>query len=173
MAEALTYTLIASTSLSSAGFSLTSIPNTYTDLRLVLTGVAASGGGSTWNGITFNGNTGSNYYNYGFLGSATAMGSNIYRQYSQLAWSGQSSFNTTYAGNLTVDIFNYKEGSGFGNGKSCMMCFTQDLNSGTGANVMETWSSVWEVTSTPITSIELSSFTFTSGRVSLYGILRG
>jgi hypothetical protein len=173
MPEALTYTLIASTSLSSAGFSLTSIPNTYTDLRLVLTGVASGSGGSTWNGITFNGNTTQNYYNYGFGGSAVGFNNNIYRQYQQLAWSGSSSFSTTYAGNLTIDIFNYKEGSGFGNGKSCMMSFTQELNTSAGSNIMETWSSTWEVTNSPITSIELSSFTFGSGRVSLYGILRG
>jgi len=58
-----TYTLINSTTLSTAAASVTfsSIPGTYTDLVLVITGKGTGGDGDTNLYLQFNGDTGSNY----------------------------------------------------------------------------------------------------------------
>ena len=59
----------------SANISFTSIPQTYTDLVVKLSGRE---GGNNWCLITFNGDTGNNYYQRSIHGQATSASSNNY-----------------------------------------------------------------------------------------------
>lgn len=65
-----TYEPIATTTLSSTTSSIdfTSIPTSYTDLKLVFTGLASTVNGVPW-GLRFNGDTGSNYSTMFFYGN--------------------------------------------------------------------------------------------------------
>ena len=68
-----TYDPIATTTLGSAASTITfsSIPNTFTDLRLVLFGVTLNATG-TYNQIRFNNDTGTNYSWTQLLGNGSA-----------------------------------------------------------------------------------------------------
>jgi hypothetical protein len=111
-----TYEPIATTTLGSSAVSYTfsSIPTTYTDLRLVLIGAITSAGQDFYfqvgNGSV---DTGTNYSTTFLHGNGTAVGSSRLNTRNQgyFDWSGQS----TTAGNsmVTADFMNYSNTTTF------------------------------------------------------------
>lgn len=105
MAAGSTYTPIATTTLSgsTASYTFTSIPSTYTDLVLVI--MAANSTGSNFE-VTFNSDTGSNYSRTQLAGngsSATSARESNYTSYRTLS---TPSGTSTYA-IATFNIMNY------------------------------------------------------------------
>lgn len=166
-----TYTPIATTTLSSAASSITfsSIPSTYTDLRLVL--VATASAANLW--LTFNSDTATNYSATWIMGSSFP---------SQAASSGRATSDTkinmtngnsygissTIPSLYTVDIFSYAGSTN----KTCLTTSADDRN-GTGdvGNFVGLWRSTSAITS--VTFTNGSSGTFNTGTTAtLYGILK-
>jgi hypothetical protein len=161
---ATTYEKIATTTLSSAAASIdfTSIPNTYTDLRVVLVGTAAT---ASYPWMRFNGDTASNYsdtYMYGNgSGVVAARNTNI------TAWyMGAWTLSTVYPSLFTMDIFSYA-GSTYKTGLS-----TGSTEYG-GSGFTDVIASLWRSTSA-ITSIKLfldAGYNLNAGSTAtLYGI---
>jgi hypothetical protein len=126
-----TYESIASQTLGSAAASITfsSIPATFTDLRLLLTFTSASGG--TQGKIIFNGDTAVNYSRRELTGSGSAASSNSVQDQPQLLI-GENRVvgsSTTIPQFSTMDIMQYKNTGMF---KTCLMTNSNDLN-GSGA----------------------------------------
>jgi len=159
-----TYEPIATTTLSSAASSVTfsSIPATYTDLVLVVTGLFTSSGGNSR--IRFNGDTGTNYSNTRLQGDGTSASSN--RSTSQAFLRLDYDGNSSTVPNMTrTNIFSYAGSTN----KTCLIESSEDKN-GSGSTVRTV--GLWRDTSA-ITSIEvlMSSSTFATGTIAtLYGI---
>ena len=102
---AATYEPIATTTLGSAASSITfsSIPATYTDLRLVLT-VKATGSANCW--IQFNSDTGTNYSQTNLGGSGSAAQSNQYTSKNYLYLTARAILSTEFSFR-SIDIFSY------------------------------------------------------------------
>jgi len=104
---ALTYEKIANTTLGSAqaSYTFTSIPNTYTDLVLIVNGKTTGAGGYTALAITLNSDSGANYSRTGMYGAnaeASALKqSNISSSFITI---GQAANNF---GNAIVNFHNY------------------------------------------------------------------
>jgi hypothetical protein len=166
MADVSTEIAIATQTLGSAASSITfsSIPSTYTDLRLVVTATAASGGQDV--GMQFNGDTASNYSITSLQGDGgTATSSRI---------TGFGNYRITYNGlytsttipiNIQTDIFSYA-GSTYKTGLSTA---SGDLNgSGVVARNVGLWRSTSAITSLSI----ICGVNFNIGTTAtLYGIL--
>lgn len=106
---AITYSTIATTTLSSAASSITfsSIPNTYTDLVLIISTLGATG---DYVSIRFNGDTSTNY-SWNFIGSDGGV-AYATRGLSQTQGRVGNSMNSASSPNTTiVDIFNYASSS--------------------------------------------------------------
>jgi hypothetical protein len=157
-----TYTQIASTTLGSAAASVTfsSIAATYTDLVLVMSGTATSGGPSTL--LTFNGDTASNYsYTY-LTGNGTAASSG--------RGSTQTSITVSYNGVVgsspntnIVQIMNYANTTT----NKTILSRANQTAFGTDA-IVGLWRSTSAITSMTLTT---SSSTFVAGSTfNLYGI---
>jgi hypothetical protein len=161
-----TYEPIATTTLGSATGTITfsSIPSTYTDLRIVLVAVSST---SSTTEFRFNGNSATNYSYTRLLGTGTAAASG-----------GNSTATTTYINPYgisstqpsmaTVDILSYA-GSTY---KTALSTSSNDIN-GSGGYVIR-GAHLWRQTSA-ITSISLladtGSGTFNVGTTAtLYGI---
>ena len=118
----ITYDNIATTTLGSAASSITlsSIPATYTDLRLTLNLVA---GATQYMQLQYNGDTASNYSVTWIdgSGSAAAASRNFNADYIDLTQRPTTSGTVTF---YTVDIFSYA-GSTF---KTCLQSSNQDNN---------------------------------------------
>jgi len=165
-----TYEPIATATLSSAGtgFTFSSIPATYTDLRLILVVNTTSANGKGV-ALRFNNDTGSNYSTTNLYGdgSSTATGRNNLFDY--LLWN-QTSSSTALPTFYTADIFNYAGSTN----KSVLATGNADKN---GSGTVEVFSGLWGSTSA-ITTIRVSLYTdgsanFNTGtRATLYGILR-
>ena len=153
-----TYEPIATTTLGSAASSITfsSIPNTYTDLRLV---VRINTSGNT--NLQFNGDTGTNYSVTALEGNGTSA-SSARRTSDSSMWGQQSSLNNN--GSLwTVDIFAYAGSTN----KTCLMTTSADKN---GSGTVETTVGLWRSTSA-INSIYFFGGTYNAGTTAtLYGI---
>jgi hypothetical protein len=150
-----TFTFIASQTVSSAVTSVTfsSIPQTYTDLSLVISGrsnFAAYYGGGT---LRFNGDTGGNY-SYKRIYGDTSVGSTGGTTTGIIDWdvNGAPTTANTF-GNTQIYIPNYT-GSNY---KSCSLNYTVENNSADGINGMV--AGLWSNTSA-ITSVTFLSFTF-------------
>lgn len=164
---AITYEPIATTTLGSATSSIdfTSIPATYTDLRIVFVGTMAT---SSYPWMRFNSDTGSNYsdtYFYGD-GSTSVSGRNI----NITGWyMGANPLSTTIPSMQTMDIFSYA-GSTFKAGLS-----TSSTEFGTGQRMTDVIVSLWRSTSA-ITSIKIFSdggYNINAGSTAtLYGITK-
>jgi hypothetical protein len=162
---ATTYEKIQSTTLgtASATIDFTSIPATYTDLRLVVTHTGTSGFVSLL--MTYNNNTASNYSNTYIYGDGSTAGSsrstnqtNIYLNYN-----GASTIPHLH----TVDVFSYA-GSTF---KTCLVTGSEDTN---GSGIVTRLVGLWRQTSA-ITSLKLTADTSTYAvgtTATLYGILK-
>jgi hypothetical protein len=160
-----TYEPIATTTLGSAAASITfsSIPSTYTDLRLVLVGRNNSGAAS-WR-LEYNASAGTAYSNtfVGGDGTNTESGLNTNLGYFQIS---AISSPTTSVCMATVDIFSYAGSTN----KTALASFSNDRN---GAGGVATNVGLWRSTSA-ITSIKwyaANSENFAAGTTAtLYGI---
>lgn len=158
---ATTYEPIATTTLSSAatGITFSSIPSTYTDLRLIFTGTVAS---DNIFRLRFNSDSGTNYSETHFYGNGSSIvnGRSTSGSYLELG-----DFLATNPNLATIDIFSYA-GSTY---KTLLLKHDSDQN---GAG--NTWLGVglWRSTSA-INTIYVYGFTnaFATGTTAtLYGI---
>jgi len=107
MAAGATYTPIATTTLSStASYTFSSIPSTYTDLILVLGSVTFSSGGNPQ--IQYNGDTATNYSNTDLYGNGTSAGStrNTSNNYINVGFSATNG-SSTEPSTIIVQVMNY------------------------------------------------------------------
>jgi hypothetical protein len=166
-----TYEPIATTTLGSAAASITfsSIPSTYTDLRLVLTGKCIHTSPAQGTIIaTFNADTGSNYSYTWLRGNGSAASSALASNLTgQRLWFGADTAISNFASLATLDIFSYA-GSTF---KTMLHEHSNDDT--TAAFTVGRRVLLWRSTSA-ITSIELSNLSFTDfaagTTATLYGI---
>ena len=161
-----TYEPIATTTLGSAASSITfsSIPGTYTDLRLVLVGTNASG--DYWT-IRFNSDTGSNYSCTYLEGTGSA--ADTFRFTNQtFIYIAPSSISTTVPTFSEVNIFNYAGSTN----KTTLHASASDRNgSGWVNRLVGLWRNTNAITSL---SVQVSNGTnIASGTTAtLYGILK-
>lgn len=164
-----TYEPIATTTLGSAASSITfsSIPNTYTDLRVVLT-YTRSNAGSMYVALQFNSDTATNYSSTVLYGYGTGLGSSLLTSGTQMFLNDQDPGNGTNPAMATADIFSYA-GSTF---KTVLATHSADNN---GSGGVSRTVGLWRSTSA-ITSILVKSWstpTFAIGTTAtLYGILK-
>ena len=162
---ATTYEPIATNTLGSAAASITfsSIPATYTDLRVVLTATVTAGQ-VAW--MRFNSDTGANYSETYLEGSGTAASSNRNSPATKISIGTSTYLSTTIPSLLTADIFSYA-GSTY---KTCLTSQNSDFN---GSGYVNRLVGLWLSTSA-ITSITLllgSTATYAAGTTAtLYGI---
>ena len=134
---AATYEPIATTTLGSAASSITfsSIPATYTDLRLVFTGT----GSSNLSSILFrlNSDTAANYSFTYIAGSGTAAASARGTSTTSFFWD-YTGISTTIPHFYTVDLFSYA-----GSTYKTVLATTQEDNNGSGSitNAVGLWRS--------------------------------
>lgn len=143
----ITYDNIATTTIGSATSSITfsSIPNTYTDLRIVLTLVA---GATQYMQMDFNGDTSTNYAVTWIDSSGTAIanGRTTNANYIDLSQRTASSGSVTF---YAIDILGYR-GSTL---KTCLQESNQDAN---GSGFVGRQVGLWRSTSA-ITTVRLFS----------------
>ena len=159
-----TYEPIATTTLGTAAASIdfTSIPATYTDLRLVLIGTVTLASYTPL--LRFNSDSASNY-SYTFLqGSGTTATSGRGTSQTWIQLGPTNGFDSTIPNFLTVDIFSYAGSTN----KTCLATMSEDLN-GSGYTIQEV--GLWRSTSA-ITSLTffLQTNYQSPTRFSLYGI---
>ena len=170
MASAKTYDQIAWTSLGSAASSITfsSIPSTYTDLRLVI--VSTTSSGSRVLTARFNGDTASNYSDRYIAGDGTSATSlsfqNVTYAYIGMNKNGNSS---TVPTTICVDIFQYANTGVY---KTLLSTAAGDFNgSGETDAVINLWRSTAAINSITIASD--GAPTLSAGTTAaLYGILK-
>ena len=154
-----TYEAIATTTLGSAANVVTfsSIPSTYTDLRIVY---ATTATGSVGNYVRFNGDSGTNYSRTGVYGNGSAAGSN--RDSNATNINGPFSMSDAVTVNI-IDIMNYSNSTTF---KTCL------IRSGAANNSTIATVGLWRNTAT-ITSVSVycDTVNWVAGTtISLYGI---
>ena len=160
-----TYEPIATTTLSSAASSITfsSIPATYTDLRLVLVGIYTDAGEQL--SMQFNGITTTAYSRTYLSGNGTTATSGQNSTSSRITISpGVGTTNANDRSFTNIDIFSYTASIN----KTCLISDSQDNNgSGWQANFVGLWRNT-----NAITSVKLyPANTFASGTTAtLYGI---
>ena len=162
-----TYDKIATTTLGSANATITfsSIPATYTDLRLVVTGTSNF---THTTGMQFNGDTASNYSETRLEGDGATATSGRGTSLSFLRFFGFTTTPTMF----TVDLFSYA-GSTY---KTSLATTSADLN---GSGNVRQYVQLWRSTSA-INSISFgpgvsgaSGTTYSAGTsATLYGILK-
>lgn len=163
-----TYDLIGDTTLSSGATNITftSVPSTYTDLRLVIT---LTGTGDYV--INFNGDNGANYANVGFATDGNA-GLAVNRT------NGNNFYIDNFGGTpttipilFTADIASYTSTSSI---KSVIMRQRNNQNTGSGsssytAQIVGRWNNTAAISTVAVTSTGSNNMGVGS-RVSLYGI---
>ena len=157
-----TYEPIATTTLGSAASSITfsSIPATYTDLRLVIVGTPAAGASLD---VNFNSDTGANYSRTTLYGDGST--ANSTRNTGLTFWRATLALATTAPSLVTLDIFSYA-GSTY---KTGLSVFSGDAN-GSGYQYQNV--NLWRSTSA-INRIDLGlgGTNFNTGTTAtLYGI---
>lgn len=165
----LTYDPISTTTLSSATATVTfsSIPQTYTDLVLIVSGTMSGSGNTIY--ARLNGDSGANYSQtyIGGTGSASYTG----RSANNTAGVGLGSFYTGYSTSLFSIVANFQYYSNTTSHKTVLSNFGQPT--GGAQRSVETLINLWRNTSA-ITSIEVrpnTSHNFNSGSTfTLYGI---
>lgn len=163
-----TYEPIATTTLGSAASTITfsSIPATYTDLRLVIVGTSTNNNGYT--GITFNSDTATNYSDTAVYGQGTTTISSRRSNQAQMPfWGWLTGISSTIPSMGTMDLFSYA-GSTY---KTALMSDSNDKNgSGSVLRNVGLWRSTAAVTR--IDLINQGSTFMTGTRATLYGILK-
>jgi hypothetical protein len=164
---ATTYEKIATTTLGSANSTITfsTIPATYTDLKIVLTGTATASGDDLK--LRFNGDTGNNYSYTALQGNGASVSSFRNTSIAFVYLAGSASMSTTIPTFSEVDIFLYAGGTN----KTLLAQYSGDFN-GTGntARSVGLWRNTAAITSV---SLFLSVTTFkVNTTATLYGILK-
>ena len=159
-----TYEPIATTTLGSAATSITfsSIPATYTDLRLVVVSKYTDNG-STY--LRYNNDSGSNYSYTWIYGTGSSAGTYLFSNQTEFDIDLASNFNTVNPSFWSLDIFSYA-GSTY---KTALQTTQNDSNgSGTVERVVRLWRSTSAINEL---NIYRPSSTFTAGTTAtLYGI---
>lgn len=164
---AFTYEPIATSSPTGNTVTLSSIPQTYTDLRLVVNGSSTT---STSIFVKFNGDTGTNYHVQGQ--QAVGAGAPTVASASAAYLSGAfADWNPTYSNTYILDIFNYTTSS---KTKSGMWSYTSAESSG---RYHSSGGFMWNNTSSGINSIQVylanASYSFSNTTITIFGILKG
>jgi hypothetical protein len=165
-------TIVVSSPTTSVTFS--SIPNTYSDLSVVISGRSDHGfhyGGGT---LRFNGDSGTNYSFIRVYGDTTTVGSSSSTTSTGVVdWDVNGGTTTAGVfGNTQISIPNYQSNTF----KTCSIEYAVENNSAAGINGL--LSGLWSNTS-PITSITLLSFTYSTfyfqpyTTFTLYGVFKG
>jgi len=163
----ITYDSISTFTLSSATNLITfsSIPSTYTDLRVVFWSVAGVGTGNMQ--VRFNGDSGTNYSGTLLQSTGTSATSERPVNFSVMYWGGYNSNTSATIGTFfTADIMSYSSSTN----KTVLNTWNGDRN---GAGTNENWVWYWRNTSA-INSISITA----SGQhgigttATLYGIKR-
>lgn len=169
MAAANTYTPIFTTTLGSAGtITFSFIPQTYTDLRLVINGGTTRASTSDTITVQFNGDSGTNYSSTYIRGDGTSATSSRYTNSNILFNDGMRMVGTTYGLDsiYSMDIMNYSNTTTY---KTVLGRVSAAEQWGTVAAV-----GLWRSTSA-ISSIYLAGNTVANFAIgstfSLYGIL--
>lgn len=162
-----TYEAISTTTLGSAASTITfsSIPGTYTDLRLVIVPTVASGTGYLL--MRFNSNSATNYSLTEMYGTGSSVFSARSTSQTEINLTGNGLGVTTTPHLYTVDIFSYAGSTN----KTCLITASEDEN-GSGYVIRQI--GLWRQTSA-ITSISFTSSgsNYASGTTAtLYGILK-
>ena len=156
-----TYDKIATTTFTTNGsLSFTSIPSSYTDLKLILVGTLATTGGLSFR---YNNDSTALYSFLTLTGSGTAASSGAAASQTELAASNNN-FYSTPPQLITIDIFSYA-GSTF---KTCLIEDTQDRN---GNGTLERQVGLYRST-TAISRIDFQGTLATGTMATLYGILK-
>jgi hypothetical protein len=102
-----TYEPIATQTLGSAATSITfsSIPSTYTDLRVIFVGTGS--GGVLYPCIQLNSDTGNSYSITNLYGNGSSAGSNLQSSVPYIALSNQDGATATIPMFISLDIFSY------------------------------------------------------------------
>lgn len=162
-----TYEPIATTTLGTAQSTIvfSGIPNTYTDLRLIFTGIMSSSSAQFqmyWNG---NNNTGSYYYTSGYGDGNTTAGASG-NSANVIVLNSPTTLSTSFPTYLSVDIFSYA-GTTY---KSCVATLnTEYSSSGAVRNTLGLFTaSTASITSVTL-AVSLGNFNIGS-TATLYGI---
>lgn len=161
-----TYEPIATTTLSSAATSITfsSIPNTYTDLRIVLVVTGSSAASNVR--VRYNSDTGSNYSSTWIRGNGTAAASSRRTGGSSLYFTETTATSTTIPSFFTLDIFSYASSTY----KTSLSTSSQDYNgSGTTETAVGLWSSTSAIDTILISTLTAATFSIGT-TATLYGI---
>ena len=160
-----TYIPIATQTLGSAAASITfsSIPGTYTDLRLVVTCTTSAGDTVA---LQFNSDTGNNYSNTELRGQGTTAISGNEVTNNWIDFNSSTATSTTVPQLTIIEIFSYAGSTN----KALLGSEASDLN---GSGTVQVTTGLWRNTSA-ITSIKLlleSSSNFSTGTIAtLWGI---
>ena len=161
-----TYSAIATTTLGSAASTITfsSIPGTYTDLRLVLVGTGSLGSDIR---IRFNSDTGTNYSYTELDGNGSTTQSTRATSQTFIKLTTRWGISDTVPTMHTTDVFSYAGSTN----KTILNNLSGDFN-GTGS--IEVLVGLWRSTSAINTiTFSLSSGNYSSGTTAtLYGILK-
>ena len=160
-----TYEPIATTTLGSAAASITfsSIPATYTDLRLVFVGTTTTGGSGY---CRFNSDSGSNYSATYLRGDGSTASSARSSNYDRVPFGdGDYGISTSVPELDTIDIFSYAGSTN----KTCLVTISPDKNgSGTLGRTVSLWRNTAAITSITLTNGGTNWATGTTA--TLYGI---
>lgn len=166
-----TYEPIASTTLASpaTSISLTSIPATYTDLRVVFYFKYETTASAT--SVRFNSDSGANYgYTYLYT-PGSSLGTSTSGSGSRILLDAVSAASTTYFSLWEADIFNYTSSAN----KSILDKYNKNVNTNDGTSVLSRHARVW-TNSAAITSIAFARFdgnSFATGtKATVWGILK-
>lgn len=162
---AITYEAIQTYTLGTAAQTVTfsSIPSTYTDLRLVIKAAATTGTIDTW--LYMNNDTGSNYSGTRVSGEGTTASSARYSSVAQNYDTNLSSINTSGA-LITHDIFSYTGSTN----KTYLTTVSMDKNgSGVVHCYVKTWNSTAVINRLDYTAAAATTFSVGSC-FTLYGI---
>lgn len=163
MPDVSTEVAIATTTLSSAASSITfsSIPSTYTDLRLVLVGTTTTG--SKGVNLQFNSDTGTNYSRTSLYGTGAVAGSDAETNTNNLNCAAV--MTATYPSMWCYDLFSYANSTY----KTVLWSEAEDQN---GSGFVTRLAGLWRSTSA-ISTIKINSTgSFATGTTAtLYGIL--
>jgi hypothetical protein len=165
MPDTSTEVAIATTTLGSAASSIvfTSIPATYTDLRIVFVGTATSATGLR---AQFNSDTGTNYSRTSLLGDGSAVYSQRGTNIAFISLGINDNLSTTIPTLRTMDIFSYAGSTN----KTVFTNESTDSNGGGAATIaVQMWRNTGAITSV---SLNVSGTTMAAGTTAtLYGIL--
>ena len=156
---------IATTTLSSAAANITfsTIPGTFTDLKIVITGTCSA---SEYVGIQFNGDTGTNYSRTALFGDGSSVTSNRTTNGNYVRDDALFTNNSNVA-MTTIDIFSYAGSTN----KTLLVTGSGDKNgSGITSGIVGMWRNTGAITSVKQYGVFGANFNAGS-TATLYGIL--